>query len=105
MTAEDRKLECEGNMNSQPVLTAPQIRQYYAQAIRESNDGQLNYLMFYEWLRARGLRPKGSGHKEQHRSIVSIRMSRGPVYVFPGRCDVTPSPPHHFRILTLLLTI
>ena len=46
-------------MSDQPRLTAPQIREFYAEAIRETEHGELNYLAFYEWLRARGMRPKG----------------------------------------------
>ncbi len=34
---------------------------------------------------------------------VSIRKSCDPVCVCPGRCDVTRSPAHHFRILTRIL--
>jgi hypothetical protein len=58
-------------MNGEAVLTAPQIREYYAQAIRESGAGQLDYLTFFEWLRSRDLRPKGTDFKEQHRSFYN----------------------------------
>lgn len=72
-------------MGERPPLTASQIRQYYAEAIRETEEQQLNYLAFYEWLRVRGLRPKGSGHKEQHRSIYNaVTEHRDFLKVAPG---------------------
>lgn len=57
-------------------LNAAEIRTYYAQAIRESDEGRLNYLTFYGWLRDRGLVPKGEGHKEKHRSIYNAVTGR-----------------------------
>jgi len=57
-------------------LTAPQIRAYYAQAIRESGEGKLNYLTFYGWLRERALIPKSEGHKEKQRSVYNAVTGR-----------------------------
>lgn len=66
-------------------LTAPEIREYYAQAVRESGQGQMNYLSFYEWLKARGLKPKGAWRKEHHRSIYNAVTKRSDfVKVAPG---------------------
>ena len=80
-------------MISQPALTAPQIRQYYAQAIRESDDGRLNYLSFYEWLRSRGLRPKGGTRKEQQRSVYNAVTGRKDfVKIAPGVFALAEDP-------------
>ena len=86
-------------MSGQALLTASQIRQYYAEAIRETEDHQLNYLTFYEWLRARGLRPKGNGRKEQQRSVYNaVTEHKDFVKVAPGVFALAdPALPGHHR--------
>jgi hypothetical protein len=80
-------------MADKPLLTAPQIRQYYIEAIRETEDLQLNYLKFYGWLRARGLRPNGEGRKEQQRSVYNAVTGRKDfVKVAPGVFALAPRP-------------
>lgn len=75
-----------GLMSNASILTAPEIRQYYVQAIHEIGDGRgLNYIKFHAWLRARGMRPKGGDRKEEQRSIYNALTGRDDfIKVSPG---------------------
>ena len=45
----------------------------------------MNYLEFYDWLRARGLQPKGGTRKERTRSVYNaVTESKNFVKVAPG---------------------
>jgi hypothetical protein len=80
-------------MQDRPLLTLADIRRYYAEAILETEDHQLNYLTFYEWLRARGLRPKGNGRKEQQRSVYNaVTGHKDFVKVAPGVFALADQP-------------
>lgn len=67
------------------LLTAAEIRQLYAEAIQQTESGQLNYLAFYGMLRERGLSPKGMWPKERQRSIYNA-VTKHPdfIKVAPG---------------------